>query len=194
MMWMTLWGVQLAVAEPVVSGAGSAEFERWGDHLRRPAVEVNVLWPFFPGGISDLKVLAPVVRRRSDVGRGELIVGLHSDFGWGPLTRPADEYGKVRFLGVKLGYRQFVAYGLHLDATVNVGWRHEEDNVFDGSTLDSFASRAWVFAGWQVDLSPRVYTNLRGGIGIHVVRVGDPFADTERGIAPGGDWNLGIRF
>lgn len=193
-MWTILLSLTTALADPPTVASDGATYERWGTHVRRPAIEVNLLWPFFPGGISDLKVVAPVARRASHVGRGELVVGLHSDFGWGPLTRPADEYGKVRFIGLKAGYRQFVAYGLHVDATVNVGWRHEENNVFDGSTLDSFASRAWLFAGWQVDLSRRVYMNLRGGVGLHLVRVGDPFADTERGLAPGGDWNLGVRF
>jgi hypothetical protein len=187
---MVLGWAMVAGAEPAVD----AQFERWGEHRRDPAFEVNVLWPFFPGGITDLKVLAPVVRRDRDALRGELVLGLHSDFGWGPLTRPADEYGKVRFLGAKVGYRQFFAYGLHVDLSVNAGLRHEEDNVYDGTTLDSFSSRGWVFAGWQVDLSPRVYTNARGGVGIHVLRVGDPFADTERKYAPGGDLNLGIRF
>jgi hypothetical protein len=170
------------------------EFERWGERERGPAFEVNVLWPIFPGGITDLKVLVPAVRPDRDELRGEAVLGVHSDFGWGPLTRPADEYGKVRFLGGKLGWRQFFARGLHLDVSANVGWRHEEDNVFDGTTLDSFSARGWVFAGWQVDLSPRVYLNTRGGLGIHLWRVGDPYADTERKYAPGGDLNLGLRF
>ncbi|MEQ1567533.1 MAG: hypothetical protein ABMA64_17965 [Myxococcota bacterium] len=172
----------------------SEPFERWGERPRDPALEVNVLWPFFPGGISDVKLVAPLLRPQQDAGRGEGIAGLHSDFGWGPLTRPVDSYGKVRFLGVKLGWRQFVAWGLHLDLTANVGWRHEEGNVYDGTTLDSLNARAWTFAGWQVDLTERVYTNVRGGVGVHLIRVGDPYADTERPLAPGGDWNIGVRF
>lgn len=169
-------------------------FERWGEFRRAPALELNVLWPFFPGGITDIKVVVPTLRRDHDAWRGEFIAGLHSDYGWGPLTRPADDYGKVLFLGVKLGWRQFFAYGLHLDLSINTGLRHEKNNVHDGTTLNAFSSRAWVFAGWQVDLSPRVYTNARAGLGIHVVRIGDPYAHTERLLAKGGDLNLGIRF
>lgn len=187
MIWMLLGLTALAGDTP------SDDFEPWGDHVRRPAFEVNLLWPFFPGGIVDLKAMVPVARRADHVGRGELVLGLHSDFAWG-FVRPTDEYGKVKILASKLGYRQFFAYGVHVDATVNLGWRHEVDNVHDGTTLDSLVARLWLMTGWQVDLAPRVYVNLRGGPGIHLWRTGDPYAHTEDPLAIGADLNLGLRF
>lgn len=164
-----------------------------GDDARTPAFEVNVLWPFFPGGIVDLKGLFPVVNTNRRDFRGEFIAGVHSDFGWGPLTRPVDKYGKVSILAAKIGYRQFFVHGTHLDVSVNLGWRHEEENIYDGGRLDAFIGRLWMFAGYQHELSTRVYLNIRGGGGLHLFRT-DRFADTERKFAPAGDVNLGVRF
>lgn len=167
--------------------------EPGGDYPRTPAFEVNVLWPFFPGGIVDLKGLFPVANSDRRDFRGEIIGGLHSDFGWGPVTRPVDKYGKVSILAGKVGYRQFLVYGTHVEASVNLGWRHEEENIYDGGRLDAFIGRLWLFAGYQHEISTRVYVNLRGGGGVHLFRT-DRFADTERKFAPAGDVNLGVRF
>lgn len=164
-----------------------------GPVAKTPAFEVNVLWPFFPGGMSDVKVLLPMARTAAETFRGEAIVGLHSDYAWGPVVRPADAYGKVFILAAKVGWRQFFVSGLHLDAVVHLGWRHEEQNVFDGGTLNGFVGRLWLLAGWQFELSPRWYLNLRGGGGIHLFRT-DRHGDKERPFAPGGDVNVGIRF
>lgn len=185
----TLFGALflLALDLPTASHALPPDFER------TPAFEVNVLWPFFPGGIVDLKVVVPLLNERGDAWRGELVTGLYSDFSWGPVVRPADDYGKVWHMGAKLGWRQFFDYGVHLDVTANIGWRHEEQNIYDGGTLDALACRLYIFAGWQVDLSERVYLNIRGGIAPHVFRT-DRFADKEKPLAAGGDVNLGVRF
>jgi len=164
-----------------------------GDYERTPAFEVNVLWPFFPGGLVDLKTLVPVVRTDRADFRGELIVGLHSDFSWGPVSRPVDKYGKVSILGSKVGYRQFLLAGIHVDISVNLGWRHEEKNIRDGGRLDGFVGRAWLFAGYQHEFSPKLYANVRGGGGLHLFRT-DRFGDTERVFVPAGDVNLGVRF
>jgi len=163
------------------------------DWRRGVAFEVNVLWPFFPGGLAELKVLAPLVRGDKRDWRGELVAGLHSDYGWGPVTRPADSYGKVFLLAAKLGWRQFLAYGFHVDVTLNAGWRHEEGNVHDGTTVNGFVGRLWAFGGWQYEFNERVYANVRGGVGVHLWR-SDHLGYTERRFVPAGDINLGIRF
>jgi hypothetical protein len=159
---------------------------------RGPAFEVNLLWPFFPGGISDIKLVVPLLRAGQVERRGDLVVGLHSDFAT-RFVRPDERYGKVSILALKLGYRQFVLSGLHVDATVNAGWRHELHNVWDGSTLDAFIARLWLFAGYQHDFGRRVYANARVGVGLHLYR-SDRFASKERQRVPAGDLNLGFRF
>lgn len=156
-----------------------------------PAVEVNVLWPFFPGGLTDLKVLVPVVRPGAQDLRGELVLGAHSDFGW--RSARDDTSGKVAILAAKVGYRQFFAYGLHLDVTANLGWRQERDNPYDHTTLDGAVGRLWSFFGIQHALSDRFYVNARGGVGVHLFRT-DRFADKERLLIPAGDVNFGVRF
>jgi hypothetical protein len=163
------------------------------EYERTPAFEVNVLWPFFPGGLVDLKALVPIVRTDRPNFQGELIAGLHSDFSWGPVSRPVDKYGKVSILAAKVGYRQFFVAGLHVEISVNVGWRHEEKNIHDGGRLDAFIGRSWWFAGYQHEFSRKMYANIRGGGGLHLFRT-DRFGDTERVFVPAGDVNLGVRF
>ena len=154
--------------------------------------EANVLLPFV--GISDLKVLLPARNQKSGkMFENAWVLGIYADYGWGNLTRAADKYGKVRFIGIKVGWRQFLWKGLHVDATVNMGKRHEENNIYDGTTLNSFTSRGWVFSGWQGNINPRMYYNVRAGLGINIIRTGDRYASTEREFAPALDINLGFR-
>jgi hypothetical protein len=179
---ISLSTVARAQAEPAVPTQTSP--------ARSTAFEVNVLWPFFPGGVSELKLIVPAVRRTERDWHGDLVLGLHSDFAT-RFVRSSDKYGRVSILSAKLGYRQFLLWGLHLEACVNAGWRHEEDNVWDGTTIDGFTARLWLLAGYQHDLGSRAYFNVRGGIGPHLVRTG-PFADKERKLTGGGDVNLGF--
>lgn len=158
--------------------------------LRR-AAELNILFAFV--GIFDMKLLLPVVRAGERDFRGELIFGAYSDYSWGPLSRPADEYGKVLLLAGRIGYRQNLVHGLHVEASTYLGWRHEEENVHDGSTVDGFVGRLWLYGGWQRDLSPRFYANVRGGLGIHLFRT-DHLGHKEKELVPAGDIGLGVRF
>lgn len=155
------------------------------------AFEVNVLWPFFPGGMTDLKLLVPVANTETLNWRGELVLGVHSDFGW-RFVRD-DDAGRVAILAAKLGYRQFFVEGIHLDLTVNAGWRHEEGNPWDGEDIDAFQGRLWSFAGWQTSLGSAAYVNIRAGVGLHLWRT-DRFADKEKTLTVAGDVNVGFRF
>lgn len=152
------------------------------------ALEINILWPFFPGGLTDVKLLRPIVGSGNT--RGELIIGAFSDFSW--RARDANA-GKVATLAAKFGYRQYLWSGFHIETTVNTGWRQEKDNPNDGSTLNAFVGRLWSFAGYQHSLSERWYMNVRGGLGVHLWRT-DRYGSTEKKLVPVGDLNLGIRF
>jgi hypothetical protein len=174
----------------LLAAAPAAATEVVTASARAPAFEVNVLWPFFPGGLTELKVLVPVVR--ADRLGGDLVLGLHSDFAT-RFVRPDERYGKVAILAAKVGYRQFLLSGLHLEATVNAGWRHETHNVWDGGTLDAFSARLWLMGGYQHELGSRVYANARAGAGVHLLRT-DRFAAKERKLVPAADVNVGFRF
>ncbi|MBK7399052.1 MAG: hypothetical protein IPJ34_22895 [Myxococcales bacterium] len=164
------------------------------DGPRSVAVETNVLWPFFPGGIFEMRVLVPVVRADRDF-RGELVLGGYSDFASRVVRN--DEYGKVGNLSAKLGWRQFLVSGLHVEVSANIGWRREQNRPPSGAqtfpaTIDGFQTRLWFLAGYQHELSPRLYVNARAGLGVHVYR-SDAYGGLEKRLVPGGDLNLGFR-
>lgn len=58
---------------------------------------------------------------------------------------------------------------------------------------DGLQGRAWIFAGYQRDVSARVYLNTRFGVGVHLFRT-DELGDMEKKLVPAADLNLGIRF
>lgn len=171
--------------------AQTQSYGEWTARPRAPAFEANLLWPFFPGGMTDFRVQLPVLRVDQATLRGELVVGAFSDFGWRSIREP--NAGRVAMFGAKIGWRQFFAYGLHVEALLHAGWRHEENNPWDGLPIDSLQGRVWFWAGYQHEFNRTVYANARGGLGIHAFRT-DRFADRERLLAPGVDLNLGFRF
>jgi len=157
----------------------------------RPSLELNLFGPFL--GLTDDKLLIPVVRTRERMFRGELMLGTYTDFAWGPISRPADQYGKVWIIGVRPGYREYLACGFFVDTSLVVGWRHEEQDHHDGGTLNGFYGRLWANAGWQVDLTPNVFANVRGGAGLILWRT-DAYGSSERTWQPAADLDLGVRF
>jgi hypothetical protein len=164
-------------------------------HPRGVGLEVNVLWPVLPG-IFEARLMIPVLRSHERDWRGEIVTGVYADYAnW--FVR-GDESGKVRNLSGKIGYRQFLLYGLHAEISANVGWRHESGRPPSASTvyppeIDGFQTRLWILAGYQIELSQAVYANARGGISLNVYR-SDAYAYLERNLVPGGDVNVGFRF
>ena len=155
------------------------------------AFEANLVQPFL--GITDDKLLITVLGRRGDGFHGDVMLGTYADFAWGPISRPADQYGKVWIIGGRPGYRQYFGYGFFADASLVMAWRHEEHDLHDGGTLDGFYGRLWLDGGWQVDLGPRVFLNLRGGAGVILWRT-DRYGSSEKTLQPAGDVDLGVRF
>ena len=177
-------------------GEGACAFAPADERERGIGLEANVLWPFFPGGIFELRLMVPVVRTDRRDWRGELVIGAYSDFA-SRVVR-GDDAGKVANLSGKLGYRQFLVYGLHVEASANIGWRHESDRPPSGgqsfpSAIDGLQARLWVLAGYQHEFSRALYANVRGGVGVNVYR-SDAYANLEKAVAPGGDVNVGVRF
>lgn len=158
---------------------------------RTVALEVNVLWPFFPGGIGELRLMVPVVRTDERDFRGELVLGVYSDYA-SRIVRD-DSHGKVANISGKIGWRQFFVYGLHAEVSANMGWRHESMRPPNNLTIDGFQIRVWTLAGYQHEFSRTIYANARAGVGLHAYR-SDEYAYLEKKVAVGGDMNLGIRF
>lgn len=158
---------------------------------KQSSIELNIFLPFL--GVTDLKFIAPINSNKNSHFKNALILGIFADYSWGKLTRPVNDFGKVRFIGARLGWRQFFWKGVHMDAILNAGQRHEEKNIYDGSTLNSFTSRLWLLGGIQGDINTKVYFNIRAGAGIHIIRYGDAFAYTERKLLPAFEINIGFR-
>lgn len=154
-----------------------------------PSLELNVLWPFYPGGISELRLMLPLFGDRDF--RGELLLGVYADYSWVIRRGEAKPAGDVALLALKTGYRQYFGLGLHLELCLNSGWRHEVDRPGDQRFIDDFTGRAWALAGWEYDFSSRFYANARGGAGFLVWRTSH--FDEEKKIAPGFDLNFGVR-
>jgi hypothetical protein len=178
-----------APPEEAAMGPGSRVYRR------RAAFEVNVLWPFVPG-VFEVRVMIPVLRPDRQDWRGEIVTGAYADYAnW--VVR-GDDSGKVRNLSGKLGYRQFLVEGLHVEVSANLGWRHEEHRPSSGSTvfppdIDGFQTRLWLYAGYQLDFSRSVYANVRGALGVNLWR-SDAYAYLEKEITGGADVNIGFRF
>jgi hypothetical protein len=160
------------------------------------ALEANVLWPFYPGGIFELRLLVPVVRADHAAWRGELVLGAYSDFA--SLVIRGSQDGKVFQYAGKLGYRQYFSHGLQAELSANFGLRHEEDRPpADGmtypQTIDGFLIRLWGLVGYQHDFTRVLYGNVRGGLSVNIYR-SDAYAYLEKRFVPGVDINLGVRF
>ena len=154
----------------------------------RSAGEVNVAWPFI--GISEFKVLVPLFGGTNL--RGELLAGTYADYAQAIGGRPKDP-GKVWILAPLIGYRQFFAYGIHVEVAAIVGLRHEDNYEGQvGVTLNDFYVRALPMAGWQWELSDRFYLNARVGAGILIYRQTHEGQETK--VLPTGDLNFGFRF
>lgn len=159
-------------------------------NLLKPAFEVNLFSAFL--GISDLRILIPSSKENVQ-NNGSLILGFYVDNAWGKVSRPVDKYGKVRFIGTKIGWNQ--DFGKHLfgEVTLNLGYRHEEKNIYDGSTLNSFSSRAFFVGGGKFNVTETIYCKLGAGVGIHVLRIGDKYADTEKKLIPAINLTIGFK-
>lgn len=180
-----------AHAQPSAEGLDAAcECAEADPSSRGVGLEFNVLWPFFPGGITELRLMVPVLRADREDFRGELVLGAYADFA-SRVVRDEND-GKVRNLSGKLGYRQFFIGGTHLEVSSNLGWRNETQRP-DGESYDAFHARLWLLAGYQHEFSSRFYANARAALGIHLYR-SDRFAAEERQRVPGADLNLGVRF
>ncbi|MFN3697720.1 MAG: hypothetical protein ACK4VO_09795 [Pseudobdellovibrio sp.] len=156
------------------------------------SLEVNVLWPFLPGGISEFRYLKPIYNTSERSNVGSLVLGLYSDFA-SQIVRDS-EYGKVSLYALKLGYRQYFYDGWHIELTTNLGRRKEVDRPqATDKNIEGFSARLWTLAGYQYDISKLFYTNFRAGIGNHLYR-SDSYAETEKKTVIGFDINLGVNF
>lgn len=155
----------------------------------RRSVEINLLWPIFPGGISEFRYLMPLAETMD---AGDLVLGVYSDFA-NQVVRD-QTYGKVALYAVKFGYRLSFMKNWQWESVMNIGYRKETDrpNTID-NRIEGASVRWWNLVGYQFNLNENYYINSRLGLGSHVYR-SDDYASTEKKNVLGLDLNLGFRF
>ncbi|MEX1188455.1 MAG: hypothetical protein WED33_04300, partial [Bacteroidia bacterium] len=98
--------------------------KKWG-------VELNLLWPIFPGNIYKGQVTYETWRKKELV--GDVYLGFH--------IRPfeyRETEGDFSNLALTFGYRQFLWKGLHLELYQAFGPGFNRTNVIDGKDYDSW--------------------------------------------------------
>jgi hypothetical protein len=175
-----------AVLAPRTANAEGPTPERVAPGTRTSA-EVNVLWPFFPGGISELRMLLPLLSAGEQ--SGQAMLGLHSDFS--QLFR--SDQPKVFVLAAQPGYRQFFWRGLHAELHANLGYAHAEAQGAGDRVHHAFVVSLWGMAGYQFDIGARYYLSARGGVG-WIAYTSNPWPNATKGFLPVGDANFGVVF
>lgn len=168
-----------------------AQFNNDKTDIKKQSFEFNAFNAFL--GITDLKWVTPL-NRKNESPKNFAVVGLYVDYAWGKNTRPINEYGKVKLIAAKLGWRYFFWKKVHLETALNAGYRHEEENIYDGTTLNAFSGRLYLHLGWQNNLKNNFYYRIAAGSGIHLFRLGDKYASTEKKIIPAIDISFGVKF
>src|SRR5438093_630228 len=99
------------------------------------------------------------VRLVAALSNAETFAAVRTAFNQSLRTEEGDAHG----LYGKLGYRQFVWRGLHLEANADIGWDHLARGAMDGRSADGLAVVVWGLAGYQQPIGRRFYVNARGG-------------------------------
>lgn len=160
----------LLVLTAILSLPAMAQTEATPDF--RQAVEIDALWPAFPGAFR-----AHYTRTLWQSGhwRGDLLAGVNVDF-------PADRETEGRFADYSLatGYRQYVWKGLHLEVNQTTGVGVLQDHVTTGETYTGFDWLVSGYLGYRFDVAQRWYILPQAGLA-RVVYKSDPWPVYEDG-------------
>lgn len=133
-----VWVILLVVASTVWASA-QTNAKKWG-------VELNLLWPIFPGNIYKGQITYEAWRK-NDHWAGDVYVGFH--------IRPfeyREKEGDFANYALTFGYRQFVWKGLHLELYQAFGPGYNRNNVIDGKNYDSWDYEVGLLAGYRLEL------------------------------------------
>jgi opacity protein-like surface antigen len=150
--------------------------------------EVNLLTPFFPGGLFEARVLFRLWQAGDF--RGEAFLGAHSDFS---NTR-RDTEGDRFDMGPQLGYRQYVWKGLHAELYMNAVYAEVHADLADGKNHASFVLLAGALAGYRFDLGERFYVMVQAGVAGRFFYSNPWPHPAGEGILPLGGLLLGVKF
>jgi len=109
---------------------------------RKWGVEINLLWPIFPGNIYKGQVTYESWRK-NDLA-GDLFAGIH--------VRPYEfrkEEGNFSNYALTFGYRQFIWKGLHLELYNAFGPGFNKNNAVNGKDYTSWDYEVGLSAGYR---------------------------------------------
>ncbi|MES2802472.1 MAG: hypothetical protein V4654_08280 [Bdellovibrionota bacterium] len=172
--------------------AGMAYGQTQESKPQNESFEMNIIWPFIPGGITELRYITPMMTEKGEVPSTFWVLGLYSDYA-SKIIRDSS-YGKVSAYAFKIGMKQFINKEWHYEVSANIGWREEinRPNVPDKKIIGA-AVRAWALFGYQHQISNIFYSNIRAGLSQHLYR-SDKYSHLEKKTVPGFDVNLGVVF
>jgi hypothetical protein len=122
--------------------------KKWG-------VEINVLWPVFPGNMYKGQVTYETWRKKDLA--GDVFVGYH--------IRPfefREQEGDFANYALTFGYRQYVWKGLHLEFYNAFGPGFNRNNAVNGNNYTSWDYEVGLLTGYRWDLmKPEKRANAR---------------------------------
>lgn len=147
-----------------VSSIAQAEIEqnsptKWG-------VEINLLWPIFPGNIYKGQITYETWRKKELA--GDVYVGFHIR----PFEFRIDE-GDFANYALTFGYRQFVFKGLHFEVYQAFGPGFNKNNAITGKNYSSWDYEVGLLGGYRWEfLSPEKRNNAKMS----------PYVSTQHGL------------
>jgi hypothetical protein len=100
--------------------------------------ETSLLWPIFPGNLFLLRASVDTPTG------GDILAGVQFH-----VPHDREEEGRFSSAAVHLGWRQWVRWGLHVDAVVNAGRGRLENSPYTGQNYSSFDVELMLTAGWS---------------------------------------------
>lgn len=126
---------------------------------RKWGIEVNVLWPIFPGNL--YRVQATRILWQKNKLRGDLILGGNTI-----ISDKREEEGTFSDYSLVTGYRQYFGKGLHLELTQQTGFGNLKNHVTTGKEYNSFDYGMQLLAGYKFNIPrSRFYTAVQMGLG-----------------------------
>lgn len=139
----------LLLAVIFVNTAIAQDKERADDFLKS-AVEIDALWPFYPGTLR-------AHYTRTLWQKGDLLLGVNIDF---PVNR--DTEGRFADYSIASGYRQYFWKGFHVEFNQTTGLGVLENHVSTGETYRGFDWLISGYIGYKFDVAKNsiFYLNL----------------------------------
>lgn len=101
-------------------------------------VEASLLWPIFPGNLFLLRTAIDTPTS------GDILAGIQFH-----VPHDREDEGRFSSAAAHIGWRQWIRWGLHIDAVVNAGRGRLQNSPYTGDDYSSFDVELMLTAGWS---------------------------------------------